>query len=97
MSSDNPGHLYARFEALNGKQSFNLKLQRGNKAYMARKIMCSNGTLKVSVRSGNRIVAEQQIEHLVDDTLWLASNRDYRVTFTGRNASGNFDIKYRTK
>ncbi len=97
QGSDAPGHNYAGFSNLTGRQKFRMDLKGEGQGYVSYKVEKRSGSLKMLISNGDQVLVEQQIDQQLSNDLLLPSNQTYTVTFSGNKASGRFDIQYGIK
>lgn len=96
-SSDTPGHNYATFGALSGKQKFEIKLNRhAGRSYVAYDIKLEDGELGMIIKSPDQLLVDTSVTGRMKDTIFIdkAGNGIYNVILTGKKAAGSYDIKY---
>lgn len=94
--SDTPGHNYARFDELSGKQHFFVNLDGQGNGFVNYKVERKGGNLRLFIRGSEKTILDQQIEGRMSQQLSLPSNQNYTITLIGYKASGSFDIQYGT-
>lgn len=95
--ADQPGHTYADFGRLNGRQRFEMNLPGSDSGFVHYTVQRKSGMLKMMIRSADKTIVDAQVDQVLSDSLVLPANRRYSVTFIGNKASGRFDVKYGIK
>jgi hypothetical protein len=95
--SDVPGHSFAKFERFNGKQTFNIKLDKNESFQFNYKTNVVKGTLHLEVKSKSKTVLSKDLRSKESGELTVQNPKgeQYKFIFKARDASGNFDITYK--
>lgn len=96
-SNNTPGHNYATFGELSGKQKFEIKLNRNAaRSYIAYDIQLADGELGMTIKSPDQLLIDTSTTNRIMDTIFIdkAGNGRYNVILTGKKAAGSYDIKY---
>ncbi len=95
--SDKPGHSYASFTDFNGRQDFNITLPSKGIYYLKYSVTVNSGKLDFRIKSNSATVIDKPvIEGTLTDSIKItnADNERYKIYFSAKHASGNFDISY---
>ena len=93
--NDNPGNKSATFDVFNGKQDYTIALPEKKPFWLKYRVNLKSGTIHLKISSATTTIADKEITGTVSDSLPINNNGDeYKISFSGRHASGSYDVSY---
>lgn len=96
QGTNNPQLVQAKFDVLQGKQSFVLRVP-SNDTYLAYRFNETAGDLKASIKSPSAVVFAKAIDASEKNSVHLVDQKGaiYTVVLSGKRASGDMDVRFR--
>ena len=93
--TSNPKGTQAEFAELNGKQSFTL-LVPSDDTYLKYHFAVEGGELETIIKSPTERVLQKKLGAMENDSIHLVNQKGsaYKVYLNGKQASGNFDVRF---
>ncbi|MBB6499058.1 hypothetical protein [Pedobacter cryoconitis] len=97
QGSDLPGHSYATFEDFNGKQDFNVKLDKKDGFTLKYTTVLKKGQLQLEIKSSDKTVLQKNLSgsESGEVTVKNTEHKKYKFIFRAKHADGNYEITYK--
>ena len=95
--SDLPGHSYAKFEDFNGKQAFDIKLDKKDSFTLKYATVLKKGKLHLEIKSSDKTVLNKDLSGSESGELIIKNTegKKYKFIFKAKHAEGSYDITYK--
>ena len=95
QGTDVPGHIQASFVDLHGTQDFKILPSTQKTRFLKYTVTRGKGELTITIKSGSTVLVSKQVKETEKDSINIERpEAPMKVSITGRQASGSFDIKY---